>query len=663
MSRRSAQIEANRLELIAKWSRAHGGASPSSEVLQHIDRRAWAVERPNKPGTLDEELWEATVLGELTAIDPELLTLRRPRAAEGVDLRDLDLDMLAAAAVVDADTRSHGSSGRISQYDLRAGTLRALSRSGVVAARDELNDVVRDILDRAMRLAVSLSSEPAVPEHVKSLMATGTMRLKIRVAGLLDRLATPGRSLMPDELRRRTASTRCADGLDTSQTAAACAIAGTLGLVTVVGPAGAGKTTMLRATLEALTSQRRKMLLVAPTRKAASVASRETGAEAASVHSLLYDYGFRWSNDAAGAQLWRRLRIGEFDEAARSTYGGSRSYALRPGDRIVVDEAGVLDLQAASALFELALEVGAGVAIVGDPHQALPVGHTGAMAAAIRHAPAAVELDTVHRFRDPEYAALTLQLRNPHDAAHAREIAESLRAGQHLQRVESVDAARASMVDGYFRAHNRGERVALVCGTNTEVDAVNALIQDRRLEFGELDPTRVAMGMGEQRLMVGDAVQTRRNDRRTGVDNRAQWIVSGIAADSVTLVSPSDSGERRRVTRDYALEHIQLAYASTVHGVQGDTVDISIVGPDVDAAGLYVGLTRGRHHNLAIVVARTDAAATRALAATMQRGTTEVTIGDSIRAVEVELRRAAREEAMRPQGVGMAGSSGVGLSR
>lgn len=45
--------------------------------------------------------------------------------------------------------------------------------------------------------------------------------------------------------------------------------------------------------------------------------------------------------------------------------------------------------------------------------------------------------------------------------------------------------------------------------------------------------------------------------------------------------------------------------AMTVHGVQGETADASVVGPDADAAGLYVGLTRGRVHNVALVVART----------------------------------------------------------
>jgi exodeoxyribonuclease V alpha subunit len=79
-----------------------------------------------------------------------------------------------------------------------------------------------------------------------------------------------------------------------------------------------------------------------------------------------------------------------------------------------------------------------------------------------------------------------------------------------------------------------------------------------------------------------------------------------------------------------------------VHGVQGDTADASVVGPDVDAAGLYVGLTRGRVHNLAVVVARTDAAARERLVESMQRGTPELTMRDAVRAAEAEVRRAAR---------------------
>lgn len=286
------------------------------------------------------------------------------------------------------------------------------------------------------------------------------------------------------------------------------------------------------------------------------------------------------------------------------------------------------------------------------------------MGSAIRHANAAVELDTVHRFCDPEYAALTLRLRDADDRERALAVAGELAERGHVDRVEHHDAARERMIDAYFDWHARGKRVTLVSGTNAEAYAIDDAIQQRRVDQGELDVRVAAWGMGDQRILVGDTVQTRRNDRLTGVENRAQWIVRGIRESSVDLVSVGDSGEMARVSTGYAREHLQLAYASTVHREQGETAHASVVGPDVDAAGLYVGLTRGRAHNVAVVVARTDAAARECLAAAMLRGTPELTMQDAVRAAQTELRRAARnrQAAMVTGPVVGAPSAGRGMS-
>ena len=59
--------------------------------------------------------------------------------------------------------------------------------------------------------------------------------------------------------------------LDVTQAEAAAAVAGSDRLVLVVGPAGAGKTTMLAAAVDDLTHQGRVVFGVAPTAKAARV--------------------------------------------------------------------------------------------------------------------------------------------------------------------------------------------------------------------------------------------------------------------------------------------------------------------------------------------------------------------------------------------------------
>lgn len=642
VSRRSNQIEANRAVLIAQWRADHPGAQPGHGVLHQIDRRAWAIGRPNKPATLDEQTWAQMVRGELVAVDPRVFAPRLARPVVAVQIGSLDRDLLAAMAVVDADDRSTSSNGRFSRFDLRAGAIRAISQSGVVTSREALDDVIDDVTERAIRSVVTLlPAEAGVPDHVKALMASATVRLKVQLSNRLDRLASPGAPTTAATVTR-TARSLGAPALDASQTAAVAAIAGTDRLVTITGPAGTGKTTMLRVANQLIQRRGGRMVVVAPTKKAATVAAREIATRTSSVHALLHDYGYRWQRDASGAQQWVRLSPGDNDAATGIRYVGPARMALTAADRIVVDESGMVDLHTAVALTDLALETGAGIALVGDPFQALPVGHTGAMAAATRRATATVELGSVHRFTDPDYAALTLRLRNPSDHSHALAVANELHMTGRVRRVANTDAAREAMVDEYFRWSSSGKRVCLVTGSNAEADAINEAIQLRRIEAGDLKPDIAATGQDGQQLLVGDTVQTRRNDRTAGVENRATWIIRSIHDDTIDLVSPTDSSDIRRVSAGYAAEHIHLAYASTVHGIQGETTDTSIVGPDVDAAGLYVGLTRGRSVNLAIAVAGTDADSREQLANRMLRGKAELTLTESAEAARAEHQRAAR---------------------
>lgn len=551
LSRRSNQIEANRAVMIVQWREEHPGQEPGREVLQQIDRYAWAQGRPRKPDNLDEDEWEQLIRRELLEIDPDLLDRRPPTIPNAMALASLDRELLAAKAIVEADARSAPNGGRFSPMDIRAGAMRAIAASGIVAHRDDLQPLIDDIVGIATGDTVDLLDDGPVPDHIKSLMAAATAK------------------------------------------------------------------------------------------KAASVAGREIGVAASSLHALLGDHGWRWTRDDAGAEVRTRLGIGDIDPTTGRIYVGARKHPLAPGDRIVVDEAGMVDLCTARALAQVAEETGADIAMVGDHLQAMPVGHSGAMASMARRSGAVVELTSVHRFRDPDYAALTLRLREPASIDEARAVATELGAGGHIHRVGGHLQAQEVMVESYFRWSAERKRVALVTSTNEEADAINEAIQQRRADLGQITEVRVAVGMGEQRILEGDVVQTRRNDHVTGVQNRALWTVRRIDAHGVELASLDDSGDVRRVDADYVADHLRLAYASTVHGIQGETTDASVVGPGVDASGLYVGMTRGRVHNEVVAVARDDADARAQIAESMMRGMPEVTIDDSRQAARTELGRAA----------------------
>lgn len=644
LSRRSNQIEANRVRLLHQWRDSHPGQEPDHAVLQQVDRWAWASGRPGKPEDLDETEWEQVVRGEIRRVDRSLLVPRAPVPVAAVRVGELDRDLLAARAIVDADARSTGSGGRFSSVDLRACATRAVASSGVVAERDMLQELIEDVTDRAQAMTVDLlAAEGPRPGHVKGYMAASTVALKVDLAARLDELTQAGVTVPIDAIVTLSAQVLDPDvTLDRAQAEAAAAIAGTDRLVSVTGPAGAGKTTMLRVAHDALARQGRTLVVVAPTKKAATVAGREIGAAALSLHALLADHGWRWVRDAAGAETWTRLQPGQIDPRSGALFEGPRRFTLRAGDRVLVDEAGMVDLRTANALAAIAAETGAGIAMVGDPLQALPVGHAGAMASLTRRATATVELSTVHRFHDPAYAALTLRLREPANRDTALGVAADLEAGGHVCRVENSVEAREVMVEGYFAAAGPYRSVALVTGTNEEADAINEAIQARRIERGELRPDRTAAGRGDQLLLEGDTVQTRRNDRDAGVENRALWTIRSIGPAGIELVSTTDGLQVRTVSAGYAAEHVQLAYASTVHGIQGETTDVSIVGPGVDAAGLYVGMTRGRISNTAVVVAGSPGRARDLLADSMLRGLPETSIPESIRAARTELSRAAQ---------------------
>jgi hypothetical protein len=369
--------------------------------------------------------------------------------------------------------------------------------------------------------------------------------------------------------------------LDVVQADAAAAVAGHSRLTVIIGPAGAGKTTMLDAAVTDLAGHGRDVFGVAPTAKAAAVLARETGMDTDTVAKLLHE----WSRtDRDPEPRWR----------------------LPAGTTLIVDEAGMVSTPDLARLTTLAREQGWRLVLVGDPRQLQAVGR-GGLLPEIARIVTPIELDTIHRFTQPWEAAASLQLRHGNPTvldtyeAHGR-----IKAGTLAEHLDTITAA-------WRDRHGAGESLAVTVTTNDHARLINARLQAARVAIGELDPARSAIVRDGIEVLVGDVVATRRNLRELRTDsgemvrNRDRWTVTRIADDGTLTLSKLGQPGTVVVPRDTARDTIELGYAVTEYGNQGDThpAAVALVSPATSARGLYVAMTRGRHENVALVITDT----------------------------------------------------------
>ena len=115
---------------------------------------------------------------------------------------------------------------------------------------------------------------------------------------------------------------------------------------------------------------------------------------------------------------------------------------------------------------------------------------------------------------------------------------------------------------------------------------------------------------------IGDRIATRRNhpslttDTGAPVRNRQTWTVTAIRPNGAVDVTDDTERARSGSPADYVAEHVELGWAVTGYGNQGITTDhaICIIEPGITRAGIYVGLTRGRGTNTAIILDPTGTA-------------------------------------------------------
>jgi hypothetical protein len=566
----------------AEWRAAHSGQEPGPRLRQRWHAGAWAEDRPDKIIPTDGAELTRRWVNQLQTLGFRPPVLDRPLRATPIGA--IERDQLVEGVLV----RLGAVRSAWNAADIRGEVERAIATAGVIADGPVRVELTEDLTSRALHACVPLLARPDVPEHVRNLTSPAVLEVE---ADLTTRLTNRAQNPVTDghvwshDLRN----------LDPTQRRVVEAMVGDFGLLVVEGAAGAGKTATLKAVARTLVLKPRggSLTVVTPTRKAAQIASTalET-ASAVTAMQLACAHGFRQDQDGR----WTRTdqRPDTFDPGC-----------VWPGSVLLVDEAGMLDQDTARALLTIADENRAQVVLMGDRHQLPAVGRGGVLDLAAHWAPpeAHLCLETVHRFTDPDYAALTLLMRT---GERPGEVFDALVSrGQVVLYPSDVERLHAlTSVEGL-----------LVADTREQVAALNAATRDHRLTTGQTDRTRWLTTDAGERIGAGDLVATRLNDRNLGIANRDIWSITAIDADGSLRVRRHTRehggecrGERageRTIPPSYAREHVELAYATTVHGAQGATVDQAhlILGDHTSAASAYVAMTRGHHHNTAHLVA------------------------------------------------------------
>ena len=346
-------------------------------------------------------------------------------------------------------------------------------------------------------------------------------------------------------------------------------------LVVGIGAAGAGKTSSTRLAVDAIEASGNRVIGMAPTAAAAAVMRSEMRINADTVDKILTD----WQS-------------------------GKKPLDVRPGDVLLVDEAGMISTPKMEKILTLAQERGALVRALGDYRQLSAVGSGGALRLVDREI-GAVHLDELFRFKNPEEAAATLSLREPPLVGTDKPFEFYKENG----RIMAGDAA--AMIEDVFRKYsadvNAGKQSIMIASTNETVTRLNDLAQAHAIEHGQVSTDAGAVALhNSSRAHLGDTIVTRTNARRLVVNsgqdfvkNGDLWRVTDLHDDGRITAQHIQHGGKVTLPAGYVQESVELGYASTIHRAQGSTVDTAhaLVDASTDRAGAYVALTRGRENN------------------------------------------------------------------
>ena len=378
------------------------------------------------------------------------------------------------------------------------------------------------------------------------------------------------------------------------------------GFFVITGGPGTGKTTIINCILELLSGDNR-VVLCAPTGRAAKRMSEATGAEAKTIHRLL-EYG------------------GE-----EGSFSRNQDNPLE-ADIVIADEASMIDLMLMRSLLR-AIEPGCRLILVGDADQLPSVGAGNVLGDILESGMVpCVRLTDIYRQNETSRIVVNAHLINQgkmpllnekgtdffferkDTAAQASSTVVSLlsrRLPAYLGYPEEDAAALAVRNIQVLAPARKGE-----CGVNS----LNALLQET------LNPPAAGkpqLSWGETIFRLGDKVIQTKNDYQlewtrqtaagwedgTGVFNGDVGFITAVDTENNTLTVLFDE-EREVVYETGDLESLDPAYCLSVHKSQGSEFPVIVMpvtgGPPMLLTRnlLYTALTRAR--SMVVLVGREE---------------------------------------------------------
>lgn len=383
---------------------------------------------------------------------------------------------------------------------------------------------------------------------------------------------------------------RCREhGLSNEQTAAVAAAADTNALAIIEGAPGAGKTTTLKPLVESYVAQGYRVLGTATAWRVTTMLRDDLGIEARATASWI-----------------AKLSAGEPVLDKRTV--------------LIADEAGLLSAREMHSLLSAAAKAGAKLVLVGDRKQLQAIG-AGPGLDLVARAVDAAKVDSIVRQREP-------WLREAISAFGRGQAEPALRAfAEHGLLIEAKGAKETigAVLDSAERISDPNGSVLVLAKSNAVVSAISHAARERRKAAGLIRGEEVTFtaatpsGHATQIVLAaGDKVRFLVRDDDLGVVNGSTGSVVGVReardplGNRTSILVEADIGDRRvsfdpmRLADHHGRPRLGWAYASTIYGAQGLTVDHAVVYLDhaCNRHDIYVAASRARQQTVLVADAK-----------------------------------------------------------